>query len=152
MRVVARRRSSWRSRSARAWARTRLAAGSSSRPATRVTASSSMATTCGKASRKKPEMRTITSMRGRPSSARATTSRPVTRRLTSSQTGRTPSRASASATSSPWVRMAAVPHTDRPTDAGQPPVSSRWRASSESASCWPASQASRDGTALGSTA
>ena len=33
--------------------------------------------------------------------------------------GRTPSRARASATSSPWVRMLAVPHTTRPTVRGQ---------------------------------
>ena len=41
------------------------------RPAPRrpAIASSSRATTCGKASRKKPEMRTVTSIRGRPSSA-----------------------------------------------------------------------------------
>ena len=38
-------------------------------PATSLTASSSIATTCGKASRKKPLIRTVTSMRGRPSSA-----------------------------------------------------------------------------------
>ena len=37
--------------------------------ATAATASSSSRTRCGKASRKKPEMRTVTSMRGRPSSA-----------------------------------------------------------------------------------
>ena len=37
--------------------------------ATSRTASSSIATTCGNASRKKPRMRTVTSMRGRPSSA-----------------------------------------------------------------------------------
>ena len=40
----------------------------SSRPATSVTASSSRLTRCGKASRKKPEMRSVTSIRGRPSS------------------------------------------------------------------------------------
>ena len=62
------------------------------RPARRpaATASSSSATTCGNASRKNPEMRTVTSMRGRPSSASGTTSKPVTRRDASSQTGRQP--------------------------------------------------------------
>ena len=32
-----------------------------------------MVTTCGKASRKKPEIRTVTSIRGRPSSSNGTT-------------------------------------------------------------------------------
>ena len=50
-------------------ARTGLSASASSRPATRRTASSSRSTTWGKASRKKPLMRSVTSMRGRPSSA-----------------------------------------------------------------------------------
>ncbi len=54
--------------------------------------------------------------------------------------------------SSPAVRIAAVPQTDRPTEAGHSPVSARYLASSESASRQPVSQASRDGTALGSTA
>ena len=45
-------------------------------------------------------------------------SRSVTRRDASSHTGRTPSSASTSAMSSPEVRIALVPHTDRPTDCG----------------------------------
>ena len=54
--------------------RGRARAGSSRRRARRgrpppATASSSSATTCGNASRKKPEMRSVTSMRGRPSSS-----------------------------------------------------------------------------------
>ena len=53
--------------------------------------------------------------------------------------------------SSPDVRIADVPHTERPTDRGQLPWSARYRASSESAIALPVSQASRDGTALGST-
>ena len=57
-----------RDRPARACARSCCSAGSS-RPATSATASSSSVTRCGKASRKKPEMRTVTSMRGRPSSS-----------------------------------------------------------------------------------
>ena len=107
--------------------------------------------TCGNASRKKPEMRNVTSMRGRPSSSRATTSKPVTRRDASSHTGRTPIRASTSAMSSPCVRMAEVPQTVRPTLRGYSPVSARWRCTSESASATPTSQELRDGIALGST-
>ena len=60
----------------------------------------------------------VTSMRGRPSSASGTTSKPVTRRDASSQTGRQPSSASTSAMSSPWVRIALVPQTVRPTERG----------------------------------
>ena len=88
-------------------------------------ASSSMVTTCGKASRKKPEMRTVTSIRGRPSSAAGMTCRSLIRRDASSHTGVTPISASTSAMSSPAVRIAEVPHTDRPTDCGYSPVSAR---------------------------
>ncbi|COX48612.1 Uncharacterised protein [Mycobacterium tuberculosis] len=84
-----------------------------------------MVTTCGKASRKKPEIRTVTSMRGRPSSAGCMGARSMTRREASSHTGRTPSSASTSAMSSPAVRIAEVPHTDSPTDRGHRPCSSR---------------------------
>ena len=42
----------------------------------------------------------------------------TTRREASSQTGSTPISASTSAMSSPQVRMAEVPQTDRPTDRG----------------------------------
>ena len=60
----------------------------------------------------------VTSMRGRPSSSSGMTSSRLTRRDASSQSGRTPSSASTSATSSPEVRIALVPHTDSPTDSG----------------------------------
>ena len=53
--------------------------------------------------------------------------------------------------SSPEVRIAEVPHTESPTERGNSPVSARYRSSSESAIAWPVSQASRDGTARGST-
>lgn len=53
--------------------------------------------------------------------------------------------------SSPWVRIAEVPHTVRPTDFGYAPVSCRYRCTRESASDCPTSQLSRDGIALGST-
>ncbi len=53
--------------------------------------------------------------------------------------------------SSPWVRIADVPQTVRPTDFGYAPVSVRYRWISESASDCPTSQLSREGIALGST-
>ncbi len=53
--------------------------------------------------------------------------------------------------SSPWVRMAAVPQTTRPTDAGHSPVSSRWRWQTPSASARPTSHAARVGSVFGST-
>jgi hypothetical protein len=124
-RVVARRRSPCAARSASTWAFTKLSEAGSSSAATSVTASSSMVTTCGNASRKNPLIRTVTSIRGRPSSESGTGSSPVTRRDASSHTGRTPSSASTSATSSPEVRIADVPHTDSPTDSGHDPVSAR---------------------------
>ena len=61
--------------------RTKFCSSGSSSPATSVTASSSTSTRCGKASRKKPEMRTVTSIRGRPSSSSGITSRPTIRRV-----------------------------------------------------------------------
>ncbi len=61
-------------------AATKLCSAGSSSAATSATASSSRSTRCGKASRKKPEMRTVTSIRGRPSSAERDRPRcPVTR-------------------------------------------------------------------------
>ncbi len=96
-------------------------------------------------------MRIVTSIRGRPSSAVGTISKPVTRRDASSHTGRQPSSARISAMSSPCVRIAEVPHTVSPTERGYSPVSARCRASSESASACPTSQALRDGIAFGST-
>ena len=81
-----------------------------------ATASSSSPTRCGKASRKKPEMRTVTSIRGRPSSSSGIdldAGHPP-RRL-GCHVGRTPSSARISATSSPCVRIAAVPQATRPT-------------------------------------
>ena len=46
------------------------------------------------------------------------TSTPTTRRFSFCHSGRTPSRASTSATSSPWVRMALVPQAVMPTVSG----------------------------------
>ena len=114
-------------------------------------ASSSSAITCGNASRKKPEIRTVTSIRGRPIFSNGSIAKPVTRLDASSQVGAQPMSASTSAMSSPWVRMAEVPHTVSPTAAGYVPVSSRCRATSDPASAEPVSHALRDGMALGST-
>jgi hypothetical protein len=132
IRVVARRRA-WSgaapalvssASSRRAAAASGFAASSSvSSPATIATASSTRATRCGKASRKNPLIRTVTSTRGRPSSSTVISSSPVIRRVSVCQTGRTPSRARISAMSSPWVRIAAVPHTTIPIDLGGPPSS-----------------------------
>ena len=71
-------------RPARACGRSCISTGSSS-PATSVTASSSSVTRCGKASRKKPEMRTVTSIRGRPSSSSGIGSSPTIRRVSGFQ-------------------------------------------------------------------
>ncbi len=87
------------------------------RPAARRRRAAS--TTCGNASRKKPEMRTVTSMRGRPSSAsgidleagdparRLVPDRPARRAAPAPRRCRRPA-----------VRIALVPHTDRPTERG----------------------------------
>ncbi len=74
--------------------------------------------TWGNASRKNPEIRTVTSMRGRPSSSSGMTRRPLTRREAGSHSGSTPMSASTSAMSSPDVRIADVPQTERPTERG----------------------------------
>ena len=96
--------------------RTKFCSAGSSRPATIRTASSSMATTCGKASRKKPEIRTVTSMRGRAEFGQRDgfeIDHPA-RRVVPDRPD--PSSASTSAMSSPEVRMADVPPpTGRPS-------------------------------------
>ena len=115
--------------------RTKFWSSGSSSPATSVTASSRTSTRCGNASRKKPLMRTVTSMRGRPSSSSGITSRPTIRRVSGCHLGRTPSSARISPASSPAVRIAAVPQTTMPTVSG----SSSWEASSASASFVPVS-------------
>ncbi len=60
-------------------------------------------------SRNKPEIRSVTSIRGRPSTASAITSKPATRSEVLSHTGAMPIRCSAMANSSPAVRMVAEP-------------------------------------------
>jgi len=151
MRVVARRQSPCVAWSATACARRKLTSGGSASAAAAPIASSSSAITCGNASRKNPEIRSVTSILDRPSSAAGTISNPVTRRDASSHTGRQPISARTSAMSSPWVRMAEVPHTARPTQRGYSPSSARCLASSESASARPVRYELRDGMAFGST-
>ena len=87
-------------------------------PRRRATALSNRSIRPGKASRKKPEMRSVTSTRGRSSTEAGRISKPVTRPLAPSQTGRTPISASACAMSSPPVRMFAVPQADSASRAG----------------------------------
>ena len=85
---------------------------------------------------------------GQRRSARARSTRPLPRPTR----GRTPSSASASATSSPPVRIALVPHTTSPTDAGRPTLLGHGAARPAGRpGAGPTSQASRDGTALGSS-
>ena len=137
--------------------RRRARAGSSprrARPARRPsrTASSSSATTCGNASRKKPEMRTVTSMRGRPSSS-------ARHDLEAGDPPRrvVPDRPAAEQREDLGDVVALGTHRRRApdgqadADAGTSPVSARWRASSESASATPDVPASGDGIAFGST-
>ena len=87
---------------------------------------------------------------GRAPRARST-SRPVMRREDGFHVGRTPSSASISAASSPWVRIAAVPQATRPIIRGSTPACSRWRSSNASASARPTSQDSSEGSDRGST-
>jgi hypothetical protein len=75
----------------------------------------------GNASRKKPEMRKVTSTRGRASFASGMISKPVTRQLVVSHVGFAPTSAMACAISSPPVRMFDVPQADRPSDFGNTP-------------------------------
>ena len=63
---------------------------SSSRAATACTAASISAICAGKRSRNSPEMRQVTSTRGRPIAAAGSTSTPVTRPVAGSQIGRQP--------------------------------------------------------------
>ena len=101
MRVVARRSSAPSAFSSSACFFMKFISGGSSRAATVVKASSMRVMRFGKASRKKPLILTVTSIRGRPSSSNGITFKPVTRRDSWFQTGSTPSRASISAMSSP---------------------------------------------------
>lgn len=102
-----------------------LSASSSSSAPTARTALSKSAICSGKASRKKPEIRKVTSTRGRPRTASGMISYPVTRREAMSQTGFAPISAKAWAISSPPVRMLEVPQAVRPKEDGHSPWSCR---------------------------
>jgi hypothetical protein len=101
----------------------------------------------GKASRKKPEMRKVTSTRGRARRASGMISKPVTRQLVVSQVGLAPTSAMAWAMSSPPVRMFDVPQADRPSAVGNSPWSWKWRSTSAAAEASPSAQAVGVGTA-----
>ncbi|GJE45130.1 hypothetical protein AEGHOMDF_4324 [Methylobacterium soli] len=79
----------------------------------------------GKVSRKAPETRRVTSMRGRSRSASGSTSNPVTRVVAWSQVGRTPISARAWATSSPPVRSVGEAQRSMTMRAGYSPSSCR---------------------------
>ena len=94
----------------RAAAASGFSSSSSARSATSLTAASSSAICAGNRSRNSPEMRQVTSTRGRPIAAQGSTSMPVTRPLAPSQIGRQPISASPWAISSPPVLSVALPH------------------------------------------
>ena len=77
--------------------------------ATSRTAASISAICAGNRSRNRPEMRQVTSTRGRPIAAGGSTSMPVTRPVAVSQIGRQPISASPCAISSPPVLSVALP-------------------------------------------
>ena len=88
-----------------------------------LTALPMMSICVGKASRNSPDTRKVTSTRGRFNSLRGVIAKPVTRPEVSSHNGRAPIRASAWATSSPPVRMLAVPQADSAIARGHSPAS-----------------------------
>jgi hypothetical protein len=94
----------------RAAAASGFSSSSSARSDTSLTAASSSAICAGNKSRNSPEMRQVTSTRGRPMAAGGSTSIPVTRALAPSHTGRHPISASPCAISSPPVLSVALPH------------------------------------------
>ena len=125
-------------------------AGSSS-AATARTAESTSAIWAGKASRKNPETRKVTSTRGRSRTESGITSVPVARPEAVSQVGRTPINASAWAMSSPPVRMLLVPQAVTAMARGQDPCSCMWRSMIRHADFQPSVQAAGVGTMRVST-
>ena len=75
----------------------------------------------GKASRKNPDIRSVTSTLGRSNTLAGITSNPVTRRLAVSHVGCTPMSAKAWAMSSPPVRIFEVPQALNAMVLGQTP-------------------------------
>ena len=100
-----------------------LSPSSSSRAATAPTAASISAICAGNMSRNRPEMRQVTSTRGRPSAAGGSTSMPVTRPVAASHCGRQPISARPCAISSPPVRSVALPQRSMTSARGQSPWS-----------------------------
>ena len=98
-----------------------LSSALSSSAATARTAAAKNAIWLGKTSRNRPEMRNVTSTRGRPSMASGNTSKPLTRVDAASQVGRQPMSANACARSSPPVRMVAEPQRSRTMRFGHSP-------------------------------
>ncbi len=98
-----------------------LSEASSSRAATAAAAASISAICVGNMSRNRPEMRQVTSTRGRPTVAIGSTSMPVTRPVAASHCGRQPISASPWAISSPPVRRLALPHRSITSERGQSP-------------------------------
>ena len=88
-------------------------------------------------SRNSPEIRQVTSTRGRPNTAGGSTSTPVTRPVPSSHTGRHPISASPCAISSPPVRRLALPQRSITSARGQSPCSCANRRSASSAAAFP---------------
>ena len=127
MRVAAARRAASPPPAASVSRRTRAASGfwssGSSSAAMARMAESKRSIWTGKASRKSPETRIVTSTRGRFSSIASITRKPVTRPDAASHTGIAPISARAWATSSPPVRMLAVPQSESAMARGQSPSS-----------------------------
>ena len=103
-------------------------------------------------SRNSPEIRQVTSTRGRPTAAGGSTSIPVTRAVASSQTGRQPISASPCAIASPPVRSDALPQRSMTSARGQSPCSCTCRRSTSSAAALPSAKAVGVGSVRGSAA
>ena len=117
--------------------RSGFSAAVSSRAATAATAASISAICVANMSRNSPEIRQVTSTRGRPNTAGGSTSTPVTRAVASSHTGRQPISASPCAISSPPVRRLALPQRSITSARGQSPCSCANRRSASSAAALP---------------
>ena len=123
---------------------------SSSRAATAPAAASISAIWVGNMSRNRPDMRQVTSTRGRPSAAGGSTSMPVTRPVAASHCGRQPISASPCAISSPPVRSEALPQRSMTSERGQSPCSCSSGAAPRRRPRWPSSKAVGVGMVRGS--